>query len=152
MFANGIEICFIITGLTDTERQTELQDIHFMRIAVRLATADMYPFAAGLFGNAKTVIEQTECDFRELRFCDRAFVILTKWRRKLENRQEIPSAGRIVQIFEEMQENMETKKHVVCMVCWITVCIFYHNKHCVGKELRLFEKGFVWSRLSATFQ
>ena len=87
-----------------------------MRIAMRLSTSDIYPLTAGLLGNARSMIERTECDFRELRLCDRAFVIMKEWKRRLEDRQESPTAEKMVQVFEEMESTMETTKHVVCMV------------------------------------
>ena len=105
-----------MTGLTDTERQDELQDIHFMRIAVRLSTADLYPVTARLLGNANAAIERMERDFPELRFCDRAFVIMTEWKKLMEDRDVRPSAEKMVHAFGTMA-NTESNRHTVCMVC-----------------------------------
>ena len=106
-----------MTGLTDTERQDELQDIHFMRIAVRLSTDDLYPVTARLLGNAHAAIERMERDFPEWRFCDRAFVIMTEWKKLMEDREEKPSADKMAHVFGKIGNNTESNKHIVCMVC-----------------------------------
>ena len=97
-------------GLSAIELQTEMQDIHFMRMAERLAAADMYPLTAGLLGNVDLVMERTEGEFPEMRPCDRTFVIMAEWRKRLN---EKPSAEKMARVFEEMGIN----KHIVCMVC-----------------------------------
>ena len=80
-----------------------------MRISRRLAASELYPLTAGLLGNIDLVLEGTEGEFPELRSSDRTFVIMTEWRKRLE---ENPSADNMVRVFEEMKIN----KHKVCMV------------------------------------
>ena len=99
-----------LTGLTSVELQTELHEIHLIRIAVRLTAAELHPLAAGLLGNIGLVIEKTAEDFPELRQSDRSFIIMTEWRKKL---QKCPSVAQIVLVFEEMKMN----KHIICLVC-----------------------------------
>ena len=106
-----------MAGLTEAEHEAELRDIQLMRIAVRLSAADLHPLTAGLLGNAKSTIHRIECDFPELRFCDRAFLILMEWKKMLWDQVRLSSAQEMVRVFEDMKGNMPSNKHTVCMVC-----------------------------------
>ena len=108
------------SGLMSRELQPHLEDVNLMRIAVRLNSEDIYPLAAGLFGNVGSKIQRIEGEYPELRPCDRAFVIMTEWKKMLAGRNECPSSGKLANVFEEMGIN----KHTVCMVSFLTCLTF----------------------------
>ena len=102
-------------------------------MAVQLTIADMYPLAAGLFGNIGLVIDKTVEDFPELRQSDRIYIIMTEWRKR---QVKCPSAEQIVPVFEKVKLN----KHIICLVCIV--------KKWPGTLIHEYKRDYYWDEIN----